>query len=79
VNGLAGMPGEACRSVQVCRDPRPPDKAGLHADPGLKHEDLLIRAILQHPGKPGADSLGRTPASLLEEKTPNRFLEAQNQ
>ena len=68
VNGLAGMPSEACRGAQVRRDPCSPDKAGLHADPGLQHEDLFVRAVLQRPSEPGADPLGRTPTGLLEEK-----------
>ena len=69
VDGLAGMPGEACRGAQVCRDPCPPNKAGLHADPGRQHERLFVRTILPHPGKPGADAFSRAPAGFLEDQT----------
>ena len=65
---LVCVPGKACRGAQVRRDPRPPDEVSLHADPGLQHENLFVRAVLQRPSEPGADPLGRTPAGLLEEK-----------
>lgn len=65
---LVGMPGKSCRGAEVCRGPRPPDQAGLHADSCLQHEGLFVRAVLQYPGKPGAGALGRTPAGLLEEE-----------
>ena len=78
VDRLAGVPSKACRGAQIRRDPCLPDKAGLHADPSLQHEGLFIRPVLQHPGEPGTDPLGRTPASLLKKTPQIAFLARKN-